>query len=189
MNTFLTVLTAGILTDNILLSKLLGFELLDNDISPLTITKRSGAITSFLILSTAVTYPLINWVLLPLGIDYLSTLCSIIIICGILFGAFKLAKKFCTPISVFFERNQKLLTCSTVLLGVCLLNFENEYVTGYFSALLYSLSVGIGFLLVSIIMSAIHERLKSSDLPKCIQGLPITLLTASLLSLAFGGLA
>ena len=189
MNTFLTVLAAGILTDNILLSKLLGYELLDNDATPLTITKRSGATTAFLVLSTAVTYPLINWVLLPLKLSYLSTLCSIIIICGILFGAFKLTKKFCAPISRFFEKNQKLLTCSTALLGVCLLSFENEYVTGYFSALLYILSVGVGFLLVSIIMSAIHERLKMSDLPKCIQGLPITLLIASLLSLAFGGLA
>ena len=189
MNTFLTILTAGILTDNILLSKLLGFELLNNDISPLAITKRSGTITAFLILSTAITYPLINWVLSPLEVGYLSTLCSIIVICGIIFSFFKLSRKLCTPFLHFLESNHKLLTCSTALLGVCLLNFENEYVTGYFSALLYSLSVGIGFLLVSIIMSAIHERLKTSDLPNCLQGLPITLLTASLLSLAFSGLA
>jgi electron transport complex protein RnfA len=70
-----------------------------------------------------------------------------------------------------------------------LLNTGNEIITSYPLALLYSVITGLGFTLTTVIFISIHRRLAESDIPEVLRGLPMTLIIAALISLAFGGFA
>ncbi len=189
MNVIFTILVAGALTDNIVLNRLLGLPEASEEAGLLATLKRSGIVTLLMLISTAITYPVIHWVLEPIGVGCLSTLFCIIIICAILFSAFFASKKFSPTVYGILEANRSVLTCSSAVLGICLLSHQAEYIKSYPSALLYCIAAGLGFFVVSVILGSIHKRLKTAELPKALTGLPLTLLTASLLSLAFGGLA
>lgn len=189
MSVFLTVLLAGIVTDNIVLSRLLGFEESSLSDSMLDVAKKGGLISALLLISTAATYPLLKFLLLPFGLGYLSAFVAVLVICGILALAFTLSKKLLPSVHSFLEGNRAVLGCSAAVLGVCLLSLENDYVTTYPEALVYALASGIGFTLVSLVFFAIRERMKTAELPYFVKGLPLTLLTASLLSMAMGGFA
>lgn len=190
MSSFVTLLVAGIFTDNVITAKLLGVdELYENDGSTVALLKKCGALTALLMLSVLITYPLYALVLSPLGLEYLSAFVTVIVICAVLVAAFLLSKRFLPVLYGFLKDNSRILTCSAVVLGLCLNTFQNELITGYLTAIIYTVASAVGFTLVSLIFYAIRERLEGTDLPECVKGLPITLLIASLLSLAFSGLS
>lgn len=190
MSSLVTLLVAGIFTDNIITAKLLGVdELYEKDRSTAALLKKCGALTALLLVSVLITYPLYSLALKPLGLEYFSALVAVIVICAVLVGAFLLSKRFLPVLYGFLQENSRILTCSAVVLGLCLNTFQNELVTGYLTAIIYTVVSGVGFTLVCLIFYAIRERLEATDLPECVKGLPITLLIASLISLAFSGLA
>ena len=189
MSVFLTVLLAGVITDNIVLTKLLGFEESNNVYGVADLAKKGGLLTALLLLSTAVSYPIIKFVLLPLGLDYLMALVAVLVICGVLAAAFLFSKKYLPVLYRFLSANSSVLSCSSAVLGVCLFGINSDYVTSYPAVLVYSIASGIGFTLVSLIFFAIRERMKTAELPYFVKGLPLTLITAALLSMAFGGFA
>ena len=143
MSVFLTVLLAGIVTDNIVLSKLLGFEESNNADSMKDVAKKGGILTALLLLSTAASYPIIKFLLLPLRMEHLSTLVSVLVICGILVAAFLLSKRYLPSLYGFLSLNKSVLTCSSAVLGVCLLSAQNDYVTNYPEALFFAVGAGI----------------------------------------------
>lgn len=189
MSVFLTVLLAGIVTDNLVLSKLLGFDESNKAQNMLDVVKKGGLITGLLLLSTAASYPVIKYLLLPFELGYLMTFVSVLVICGILALALLLSKKFLPSVYGFLSANRSVLTCSAAVLGVCLTCFNSESVTNYLTALVFALASGIGFTLVSFIFFAVRERMKTADIPEIVKGLPLTLVTAALLSMAMGGFA
>ncbi len=190
MSGFVTLFVAAIFTDNIVTAKLLGVdELYDKDRSLISLLKKCGVLTALLLLSSAATYPVQKWILKPLGAEYLSAFAFALIICGMLFALYLISKSFLPKLFAFLRENSRVLACSALVLGLCLSIFQNDLVTDYWTALLYSFASGVGFTLVSLIFFAVRERLNETDLPECVKGLPITLLIASLLSLAFSGFA
>lgn len=190
MSNFIALLMAGIFTDNIVTSKLLGIEdASENSGSALSLIKKCGVLTALLVLSTAVSYPVTEYILVLLGLGYLSSLAAVIIICGLLAAADIISKKYLPTVYEFLEKNRRVLVCSSVVLGMCLSAAQNELVTGYLSALVFAAATGIGFALVSFVFYGIRHRLDASDLPEAVKGLPVTLVIASLISMAFSGLA
>lgn len=189
MSSFTTLLIAGIFTDNLLTSKLLGLENVSEKTAPTELLKKCGALAALLFVSSAVTYPVFRWVLTPLGAEYLYPFCAVIIICSLLAAAFFLSKRYLPAVYGFLSKYKQVLICSAVVLGLCLNAVQSDLVTGYLTALFYSFASSVGFAAVSFIFYAINNRLSDSGLPECVKGLPATLIVASFISLAFSGFA
>lgn len=189
MSGVLALLIAGVFTENVITSKLLGVEQIEDKITLKSLLQKCGVLSVLLFATTLVTYPVFRFILVPLGAEYLSAFCGVIIICGLIAATIVLAKRFLPSLHKFLNVNREVLTCSAVVLGLSLSFMQNELVTGYLSALVLSLSSCVGFTAVSVVFHGINDRLKESDLPECIKGLPITLTVAAFISLAFSGLA
>lgn len=189
MKLFITLLISGIFTNNIITNSLLGVDELEKSKTKTTLEliKDCGVLTALLLVCTAVTYPILKWVLAPLKAEYLSALVCVIIICGIIFGLFEFTRRFLPEIYKIVKQNSNMLVCSPIVLGLCLMNVGNELISSYPLALLYAVVSGIGFTAVSFVFMFISQRIYETNLPQSVKGLPITLIIAALISLAFGG--
>lgn len=188
MSIFLSVVAAAVLTDNIMLSSLLGFEqATDKSPSFTEILKRCGITAAIVFLSSAVSYPVIKWVLPLLGLEVLTGLICVLVICGLIFAAFTLTKLFLPAVYGFLNGYKAVTTCSALVLGICLKLFSSSAVSDYATALLYAVFSMIGFLLVSLVFWSLRGVLNSEELPRSLRGLPVTLLVAALISMAFQG--
>ena len=87
------------------------------------------------------------------------------------------------------ERFLPLITTNCAVLGVAIDNLSFEYVTDYGTALLSSFGVGLGFLFAMVIFAGVRGRIENSPAPKAMKGLPVTLIAAAIVSLAFYGFA
>ena len=188
MKELLVILVAAILSENFVLSKFLG-------ICPfLGVSKQTGtafgmscAVTFVMVLSTAATYPLYAWVLVPWGLEYLQTIVFILVIAALVQFVELILKKFMPPLYNALGIYLPLITTNCAVLGVTLLHFTKELT--YLQSLVNALGAGLGFLLAMVLFAGVRSRLESCDIPKFLRGLPITLIAASLVSLSFLGFA
>lgn len=188
MKELLVILVAAVLSENFVLSKFLG-------ICPfLGVSKQTGtafgmscAVTFVMVLSTAATYPLYAWVLVPRGLEYLQTIVFILVIAALVQLVELILKKFMPPLYNALGIYLPLITTNCAVLGVTLLNFTKELT--YLQSLVNALGAGLGFLLAMVLFAGVRSRLESCDIPKFLRGLPITLIAASLVSLSFLGFA
>lgn len=188
MSTFITLLAAAVLSENIVFTKALGFgDAAREEKSLLALLKKCATVAAFMLAATLITYPLINLVLIPLKGRFLAPLLSVLVICGIIFGVRLLADKFLPILGRFLNKNSHLLYCSSILLGVCLMNFESLLITNYLWAILYTLASAVGFTLASLLFFGLSPRLSDESLPQSVRGVPATLIVAALLSMALGG--
>lgn len=181
-----TILLAGIFTGNMVLSKFLGicpFLGVSKKVS--TAVSMGGAVTLVMVLSTAVTWPIQTYVLTPNGLDYLQTIVFILIIAALVQLLEILVKRFFKSLYSAFGIYLSLITTNCAVLGITLLNFTENY--DFVQSLVNALGAGLGFLFAMFIFSGVRVRLESSKIPKGLQGLPITLVAASLVSLSFLG--
>ena len=182
-----TILIGAILSENFVLSKFLG-------ICPfLGVSKKidtafgmSCAVTFVLILSTAVTYPIFEYILKP-DFEYLQTIIFILIIASLVQLVETVLKRFIPALYKSLGIYLPLITTNCAVLGVTLLNFTKGY--SYVEALIFSLGAGLGFMLALILFAGVRSRIDNKYIPKMLRGLPITLIAASLVSLSFFGFA
>ncbi len=191
MKILMTLLFAGIFTNNIITANLLGIDSLHYSKKKYfsSVLKNCALLTALLFISAAVTYPVFKWVLAPLKLGYLYALVCVILISLILFAVYFLSGKFSPKLYSLLKTFFKTQTCLPIVFGLCLLNTGNEIIISYPLALLYSVITGLGFSLTTVIFISIHRRLAESDIPEVIRGLPMTLIIAAIISLAFGGFA
>lgn len=188
MSTFITVLAAAILSENLVFTRAFGFgEAVREEKGVLPLLKKCAVVSSFMLAATLLTYPLINWVVAPLGGKFLASLLSVLVICGIIFATRLLADKFLPALGDFLRKNTQLLCCSSILLGICLLNFNSEIITSYLWAIVYTIASAVGFTLASLLFFGLSPRLNDQALPEAVRGVPATLLVAALVSMALGG--
>ena len=147
----------------------------------------SLAVIFVMVLSTAVTYPIYAYILLPNGMDYLQTLIFILVIAGLVQFIEIVLKKYIPSLYNALGIYLPLITTNCAVLGVTLLHFTKGYT--YPQALVNALGSGIGFMLAMVLFAGVRQRLESCDVPKFLQGLPITLIAASIVSLSFTGFA
>ena len=182
------ILLAGLLTENMILSKFLGIcPFLGTSKKLGTAFSMSVAVTLVMIISTAVTYPLYAYVLVPLDIEYLQTLLFILVIAGIVQLLEITLKKYIKSLYSALGIYLPLITTNCAVLGITMLNFTKGY--NYFDSLVNALAAGLGFMLAMVIFAGVRERLDRSEIPEYLKGLPITLIAAALVSLSFLGFA
>ena len=182
---FLTVLLTGILTDNFILSKFLGIcPFLGVSKKVNTAVGMSAAVIFVMVLATAVTYP-INTLLVNNDMEYLQTIVFILVIAALVQLVEIILKKYMVSLYNALGIYLPLITTNCAVLGVVLLNIEKEF--SFEKSIISSLGAGLGFLVAMIMFAGVRERLEGADIPKSLQGLPITLVSASLVSMSFLG--
>ena len=182
---FLAILLTGILTDNYILSKFLGIcPFLGVSKKVNTTVGMSAAVIFVMVLATAVTYP-INTLLVNNDMAYLQTIVFILVIAALVQLVEIILKKYMVTLYNALGIYLPLITTNCAVLGVVLLNVENGYTFG--ESIVSSLGAGLGFMVAMIMFAGVRERLEGADIPKNLQGLPITLVSASLVSMSFLG--
>ena len=188
LSNIIPILLAGLLTENMILSKFLGIcPFLGTSKKIDTAFSMSVAVTLVMIIATAVTYPLYSYVLTPLNLQYLQTLLLILVIAAIVQLLEITLKKYIKSLYNALGIYLPLITTNCAVLGITMLNFTKGY--NYFESLINALAAGLGFMLAMVIFAGVRERLDRSDIPEFLKGLPITLIAAALVSLSFLGFA
>ena len=186
--TIVSILLAGLLTENMVLSKFLGVcPFLGTSKKVDTAFSMSLAVTAVMVIATAVTYPLYAFVLLPLNLSYLQTIVFILVIAALVQFLETVLKKYAKPIYESLGIYLPLITTNCAVLGITLLNFTKGY--NFFESIINALSAGLGFMLALIIFAGIRQKVDEADIPEGLKGLPITLIAASIVSLSFLGFA
>lgn len=181
-----SILLAGIFTNNMVLSRFLGicpFLGVSKKVS--TAVSMGGAVTLVMVLATAVTWPICTYLLIPNDLEYLQTIVFILIIAALVQLLEIVIKRFLKSLYSAFGIYLSLITTNCAVLGITLLNFTQNY--NFVQSIVNSLGAGFGFLLAMFIFSGVRVRIESSDIPKSLRGLPITLVAAALVSLSFLG--
>lgn len=187
------VFLAAILTENYVLSKFLGIcPFLGVSKKVNTALGMSAAVTFVMVLATAVTYPIYENILVPFGLDYLQTIVFILVIAGLVQLVEIILKKYMPPLYKSLGIYLPLITTNCAVLGVTMLVLEKaaqDPTYTYVSALVNAFGAGVGFLVAMVIFAGVRGRLETADIPKSLKGLPITLVSASLVSVSFLGFA
>ncbi|HZK38669.1 MAG TPA: RnfABCDGE type electron transport complex subunit A [Clostridia bacterium] len=186
MKIFMTIMLTGILTENFVLSKFLGIcPFLGVSKKLNTAMGMSGAVIFVMVLATAATWPINHYVLAKNNLEYLQTIVFILVIAALVQLVEIVLKKYMPPLYQSLGIFLPLITTNCAVLGVVLLNIVKSFT--YTQSLVNSLGAGIGFMLAMFMFAGVRERLESCDVPKFMQGLPITLVAASLVSVSFLG--
>lgn len=186
MKIMLSILLTGILTENFILAKFLGIcPFLGVSKKLNTAVGMSAAVIFVMLLSTAVTYPINAKLLVPNDLEYLQTIVFILVIAALVQLVEIILKKYIPSLYNALGIYLPLITTNCAVLGVVLINVENNYNFG--QSMMRSLGGGLGFMLAMVMFAGVRERLESCDVPKFLQGLPITLIAASLTSVSFLG--
>ena len=181
----LAILLTAILTQNFVLSQFLGIcPFLGVSKKLNTAVGMSAAVIFVMALSTAVTYP-INQLLVRCDLAYLQTIVFILVIAALVQFVEIVLKKYMPALYSALGIYLPLITTNCAVLGVVLLNIDKSY--GFAESMFNSVGAGLGFMLAMVMFAGMRERMESCDIPKFMQGLPITLVAASLVSVSFLG--
>lgn len=187
MKIALSLLLTAILTNNFILCKFLGIcPFLGVSKKLNTAVGMSAAVIFVMVLATAVTYP-INTLLKANNLEYLQTIVFILVIAALVQLVEIVLKKYMVSLYNALGIYLPLITTNCAVLGVVLLNIDNGY--NFWQSMVYSLGGGIGFMVAMVMFAGVRERLEGCDILKSLQGLPITLVAASLVSMSFLGFA
>ena len=182
----LYILLTGVFVNNYVLQKFLG-------ICPfLGVSKKfdqaSGmgiAVTFVMLCATAATWPIQTYILDPNGLGYLQTIVFILVIAALVQFVEIVLKKFIPALHKSLGVYLPLITTNCAVLGVAINNITDGY--NFLESMFSSAGVGLGFLLSMVLFAGVRSRIENCPAPKAMQGLPITLIAASIVSLAFFG--
>ena len=188
MKELVLILMGGVLINNYVLNQFLG-------ICPfLGVSKKVGqasgmgaAVIFVMLFATAATWPIFNYVLVPLKLEYLQTIVFILVIATLVQFVEILLKRFGPALFNALGIYLPLITTNCAVLGVTINNINDGYT--FLESMVSSLGVGLGFLLAMLLFAGVRSRLDDSNAPKCFKGLPVTLISASIVALAFYGFA
>ncbi|MBT8320366.1 MAG: RnfABCDGE type electron transport complex subunit A [Eudoraea sp.] len=183
------IFIGAVFVNNIVLSQFLGicpFLGVSNKIS--TSAGMSGAVLFVMTIATTVTYLLHTYILVPMGLDYLRTITFILVIAALVQMVEIILKKVSPPLYQALGVFLPLITTNCAVLGVAILALGMDNGT-LLKAVFFAFSSSVGFALALIVFASIREFLELADLPEGMKGVPINLLVAGLLSLAFLGFA
>ncbi|MGE5942897.1 MAG: electron transport complex protein RnfA [Flavobacteriales bacterium] len=184
---YIIILIAAVFVNNIVLSQFLGicpFLGVSNKVS--TSVGMSGAVLFVMTIATTVTYLLNQYVLIPAGLDYLRTITFILVIAALVQMVEIILKKASPALYQALGVFLPLITTNCAVLGVAILalGLENGSLV---KAVFFAISNSLGFGLALVVFASIREQLELANIPEGMKGVPINLLVAGLLSLAFLG--
>jgi electron transport complex protein RnfA len=181
-----TIFIGAVLVNNFVLARFLGIcPFLGQSRNVGMAVGMGMAVIFVMTLASVATNLIYGLILEPLELAYLGTVVFILVIAALVQFVDIVLQKVLPALHRTMGIYLVLITTNCAILGLALLNVVKRY--GVIQSLVFGLSAGIGFTLALVIMAGIRERLELSDIPKPLQGFPITLILAGLLSIAFMG--
>jgi electron transport complex protein RnfA len=183
---YILIVISAIFINNVVLAQFLGicpFLGVSNKVN--TALGMTGAVTFVIVLATMVTYLIQTYVLDKLGIGFMQTITFILVIAALVQMVEIILKKVSQPLYQALGIFLPLITTNCAVLGVAILVIKKEY--NLLEGVIYAASTAIGFGLALIILAGIREQLELADVPKGMKGVPVSLVIAGILALAFMG--
>jgi electron transport complex protein RnfA len=188
MKEYALILIGTILVNNFVLSKFLGLCPFMGVSRKLETATGMGMATTFVLtLSSVCSYLANEYLLEPLGLEYLRTITFILVIAAVVQFTEMVMHKTSPLLYQVLGIFLPLITTNCAVLGVALLNVQESH--GFIESALYGFGAALGFSLVLVLFAAVRERVAVADVPKAFQGSAIALITAGLMSMAFMGFA
>ncbi|MEG2118171.1 MAG: Rnf-Nqr domain containing protein [Clostridia bacterium] len=148
----------------------------------------SLAVTFVMTLSVAVTYPIYFYVLVPTKLEYLQTIVFILVIAALVQIVEAILKKYIPSLYSALGIYLPLITTNCAVLGITVLVVDKTSASfGFAEALVNALGSGIGYLVAMVLFSGVRGKMEHADIPDFFKGMPITLVAAGVLALAFSG--
>lgn len=183
---YFIIIISSIFVNNIILSQFLGicpFLGVSNKVS--TSLGMGAAVTFVLAIASIVAYLIQYYILVPLNITYMQTIVFILVIAALVQMVEIILKKVSPALYQALGIFLPLITTNCAVLGVAILLVQKGYNLG--EAVVYAVSVAIGFTLALVLFAGLRERLELENVPKAMKGVPIALITAGILAMAFMG--
>lgn len=186
MKELIIILMTSVLVNNYVLVRFLG-------ICPfLGVSKKLNqafgmgvAVTFVMLMATAATYPIYSYLLEPNGLGYMRTIVFILVIAALVQLVEIILKKYIPALHASLGIYLPLITTNCAVLGVTINNINDGY--SFLESMVSSVGCGLGFLLAMVLFAGVRSRLEEADPPQAFKGLPITLVSASIVALSFMG--
>ncbi len=186
MNGIFILMLTAILTENFIFSKFYGIcPFIGVSEKPDTAIGMGMAVTFVMTISSAVTYAVYHYLLEPFGLAYLTTIAFILIIATLVQFIEMFLRKFIPALYSALGIYLPLITTNCAVLGAALLNVSEGYT--FIQSIVYGFSAALGFTLAIVIFAGVRERLKYAHPPKSFSGIPLILIAAGLVAMAFSG--
>ena len=186
ITTLLAITLGAILANNFICSQFLGIcPFLGVSKKVDTAVGMGIAVTFVMGLASAITWLVNTFILIPFDLGYMQTVAFILVIAALVQFIEMFLQKSMPSLYTALGVYLPLITTNCAVLGVALLNIQNNY--NFISSVVYGITGGLGFLLAIVLFASIRERLVFADYPKSFEGFPIALVTAGLMALAFMG--
>lgn len=183
---YILIFITAIFVNNVVLSQFLGicpFLGVSKKVS--TASGMGMAVTFVMTLATLVTYCIQKFVLDPNGLGYLQTIAFILVIAALVQMVEIILKKVSPALYQALGVFLPLITTNCCILGVAILVIQKDY--NLLEGMVYSISTALGFYLAMVVFAGLREQMELNNVPKALKGMPLALITAGLLSMAFMG--
>lgn len=183
---FIKIIILALIVNNVVLAQFLGicpFLGVSGKVS--TSLGMGAAVVFVMALANFVTYFIQHYVLIPLNIEFMQTICFIFVIAFLVQVVEIILKKSVPSLYQALGIYLPLITTNCAVLGIAILAIQKNYTL--VESVVYASSIAVGFTLAMILMAGIREQMELTGTPKGMKGFPISLVTAGLLSLAFMG--
>ncbi|PRR78133.1 Electron transport complex protein RnfA [Clostridium liquoris] len=186
MNLF-AIFISALLINNFVLSRFLGIcSFLGVSKKVETATGMGAAVTFVMVLASTMAYLVFNYILVPLHIEYLYTLAFVLVIAALVQFVEMVIKKSSPDLYKALGIYLPLITTNCAVLAVAVLNMNEKY--NLIQSIVNGLGAALGYTLAIVLLAGIREKMDLNEgMPECLKGLPISLITAGLMSIAFLG--
>lgn len=188
MKELLLILIGSALVNNVVLSQFLGLcPFLGVSKKTSTAVGMGSAVIFVITIASALTSLVYSYILVPSDMEYLQTIVFILVIACLVQFVELVLKKYSRGLYNSLGVYLPLITTNCAVLGVALINVQEEY--NLLTSVVNGFGISTGFTIAIVIMAGIRERIEYNDVPKSFQGSPIVLITAGLMAMAFMGFA
>ena len=185
---YFAIIIGAIFVNNVVLAQFLGICPFLGVSSKVETSMGMGAAVTFVMaLSSVVVWLIQHYILVPLGIEFMQTIVFILVIAALVQMVEIVLKKVSPALYQALGIFLPLITTNCAVLGVAILMVQKDM--DLFTGVIYSVSTALGFALALVLFAGIRERLEVEDVPAAFRGVPIALITAGLLAMAFMGFA
>lgn len=188
MTDLLLLMLSAVLLENFIFSRFLGC------CSFIGVTKKADtalgmgfSVIFVMTISSAAAFLVYRYILLPFGLEYLTTVAFVFIIAAIVQFIEMFMRKFVPALYNALGIYLPLIVTNCAVLGAALLNVENNY--NFIYSVAFGFFSAVGYTLALVIFAGVRVRVEFAEPPRCFKGIPITLVTAALIAMAFSGFA
>lgn len=186
LTNILAIALGAILTNNFVMAQFLGICPFMGVSKKIDTALGMGAAVTFVMgLASLVTWLIQHLILTPLGLDYMQTVAFILVIAALVQFIEMFLQKSMPSLYTALGVYLPLITTNCAVLGVSINNISYGY--NFIESIVYGITGGLGFMLAIVLFASIRERLEFAECPKSFNGIPLAMVTASLMALAFMG--